>query len=262
MKKRSIFFTPLLLFATITACAQSRHYVVNVDKGTWMPKSYLDARKQHPPEDSFWKTADFPGYLSPVAAVRTLPENVSLLTYGADNFPVNIKTQHILPGRKEWTLDKPVFSGGQGSLYENVLFSLISHNSKQDLWLGLSYKDGRKDSIQLEKVTAEKAGTPLWMHANNYLAYYFRGKLFDVYDDKGQLLYNNVQTTANGTVSGLPGYESWNITSGNTFQLTAENQGYRTFISFNVAFNGAAVALSPQQTAGPLNKPLILKEKQ
>ncbi|SFE05028.1 hypothetical protein SAMN05518672_104272 [Chitinophaga sp. CF118] len=251
--KRSIFYILLLLSTATSACAQ-----VTVDNATWMPKNYLDARKQHPPEDSFWKTVDFSKYLSPVSSLRTLSKNISIHTYGADNFPVNIKSKQVLPGKKEWILDKPVFSGGQSALYEGVNFSLISHNNKEDLWLGLSYKDGRKDSIQFEKLIPEKAGTPLWIHANNYLSYYFKGKQFDVYDNNGQLLYNNMQTAADGTLSGVPGYKAWNIITGSTFQLTSEQT---TFAGFNVSFNGTEVSLQPRQTDGPMNKPLILKEK-
>lgn len=238
--------------------AASASAQVAVDNAVWMPKRYLDARELHPPQDSFWKTVDFSKYLSPVSSLRTLSKNISMHTYGADNFPVTIKSKKIFPGRKEWILEKPVFSGGQTALYDDVTFSLISHNSKQDLWVGLSYKDGRKDSVQFQKIPPDKDTAPLWLHANNYLAYYFKGKQFDVYDRNGQLLYNNVQTAENGTLSGLPGYKTWNIITGNTFQLTAGNT---TFASFHVTFNGADVLLQPQSTDGPLNKPLILKEK-
>lgn len=251
--KRSVFYITLLLFITSCACAQ-----VAVDNSVWMPKQYLDIRKQHPPQDSFWKTVDFSKYLSPVSSLRTLPKNISIHTYGADNFPATIKSKKVFPDRKEWLLEKPVFSGGQTALYDDVSFSLISHNNKQDLWLGLSYKDGRKDSLQFEKISPDKETAPLWMHANNYLAYYFKGKKFDVYDQNEQLLYSNIQTAENGTVSGLPGYKTWNIITGNTFQLTADDN---TFAGFRVTFGGTAVLLQPQSTDGALNKPLILKEK-
>lgn len=242
--QRSILYITLLLLTVITAHAQTI-----ADNGVWMPKNYLDAHKQHPPEDAFWKTADFAQYLSPVTSIRINQKNVSMLTYGADNFPVTIKGK----AGKVWKLDKPVFSSGQAALYQDVQFSLISHN-KKDLWLGLSHKDGKKDSIQFEKVT----GTPVWMHANNYLSYYFKGKQFDAYTADGQLLYNNVKTGADGTVSGIPGYKEWNIITGSTFQLTSDNT---TFASFNITFSDNAVSLQPRQTEGPLNKPLILKEK-
>lgn len=251
--KRSILYITLLLATATSACAQ-----VTVDNAIWMPKHYLDARKQHPPQDSFWKTVDFSKYLSPVSSLRTLPKNISIHTYGADNFPASIKSEKVFPDRKEWLLEKPVFNGGQSALYENVTFSLISHNNKQDLWVGLTYKDGRKDSVQFEKISPDKENAPLWLHANNYLVYYFKGKHFDVYDRNGQLLHDNVQTTENGTLSGLPGYKAWNIITGNILQLTADNT---TFASFNVTFTGADVLLQPQRTDGPLNKPLILKEK-
>jgi len=250
--KRSIFYITLLLLTAASAHAQ-----VAVDNAVWMPKRYLDARKLHPPQDSFWKTVDFSKYLSPVSSLRTLSKNVSIHTYGADNFPASIKNKHVFPDRKVWLLDKPVFSGGQSTLYDDVTFSLISHNNKQDLWVGLSYKDGRKDSVQFEKISPDK-DTPLWMHANNYLAWYFKGKQFDVYDRNGQLLYDNIQTAENGTLNGLPGYKAWNIITGNVFQLTADNA---TFAGFNVTFSGTDVLLQPQRTDGPLNKPLILKEK-
>jgi hypothetical protein len=251
--KRSIFYITLLLTSATATYAQ-----VAVDNAVWMPKNYLDARKLHPPQDTFWKTVDFSKYLSPVSSLRTLPKKISIHTYGADNFPANIKSKKVFPDRKEWLLEKPVFSGGQSALYDDVNFSLISHNNKQDLWVGLYYKDGRKDSVQFEKISLEKDDTPLWMHSNNYLAYYFRGKQFDIYDRNGQLLYDNVQTAENGTLSGFPGYKAWNIITGNTLQLTADNT---TFASFSINFNGADVILQPQRTDGPLNKPLILKEK-
>jgi hypothetical protein len=255
--KNSILYITLLLAFTTAAIAQT----VTVDNAVWMPKSYLDARKQHPPDDAFWKTVDFSKYLSPVSSLRVLSNNVSIYTYGAEYFPVNISREKVLPDRKIWLLDKPIFNGGQSSLFEDATFALISHNNKEDLWLDIGHKDGRKDSIQFEKVPKEKAGTPLWMHTNNYLAYYFRGKRFDVYDSNGQLLYNNMQTDANGNLRGLPGYNAWTITSGSTFQLTSNKQGVITFSGFNVAFNGADVLLHPQQKEGSLSKPLILKEK-
>jgi len=251
--RKSILYITLLLASANFACAQ-----VIVDNGTWMPKNYLEARKQHPPEDSFWKSVDFSKYLSPVTSVRTLPKNISLLTYGADIFPVNITAKKSLPGRKVWSLDKPVFNSGQSALYQDVKFSLISHNNQQDLWLGLEYKDGKKDSVQFEKVPVEKTDAPLWMHANNYLSYYFKGKQFDVYAPDGKLLYNNVHTGADGSVSGLPGFREWNIITGSTFQLTSDQT---TFSSFKISFNGNAVSLHPLQSTGPLNAPLILKEK-
>ena len=251
--KRSIFYITLLLTIATAACAQ-----VTVDNAVWMPKNYLDAHKVHPPQDSFWKTVDFSKYLSPVSSLRTLPENISIHTYGADNFPATIKSKKIFPDKKEWLLEKPIFSGGQSTLYDDVNFSLISHNNKQDLWVGLSYKDGRKDSIQFEKITPDQHNNTLWMHANNYLAYYFKGKKFDVYDHNGQLLHENIQTAENGTLNGLSGFKTWNIITGNILQLTTDNT---TFKNFNVTFNGAGVLLQPQETDGSLNKPFILKEK-
>ncbi|GAA3937636.1 hypothetical protein GO495_11770 [Chitinophaga oryziterrae] len=256
MKRSILYITLLLAFAT-SAIAQT----ITVDNAIWMPKSYLDARKQHPPEDSFWKSVDFSKYLSPISSLRILSDNVSIYTYGAEYFPVHVSKEKVLPDRKVWQLDRPIFNGGQSSLFEDASFTLISHNDKKDLWLGIANKEGRTDSVQFEKVPKEKAGTPLWMHTNNYLAYYFRGKRFDVYDENGKLLYNNMQTNANGNLSGLPGYNAWTITSGSTFQLTSNKQGVITFSGFTVTFNGADVVLHPQQKEGLLSKPLILKEK-
>jgi hypothetical protein len=247
--KRSFLYIILLLAFTASAIAQT----VTVDNAIWMPKSYLDARKQHPPEDSFWKSVDFSKYLSPISSLRILSNNVSIYTYGAEYFPIHILQEKVLPDRKIWMLDKPIFNGGQSSIFQDVPFSLISHNDKEDLWLGIG-----KDSVQFEKVPKEKTGTPLWMHTNNYLAYYFRGKKFDVYNNNGQLLHTNVQTAANGNINGVPGYNAWTVTSGGIFQLTSNKQGVITFTGFNVTFNGADVLLHPQQENG---SSLILKEK-
>jgi hypothetical protein len=258
-------FICISLFCT-TALAQSQADKVAVKDAVWMPRQYLEARKLHPPQDTFWKTADFAKYLSPVSAlrIRTISQRqaLSVYTYGAENFPIAVTSSRHAGQRKEWLLDKPVFTGGQSALYDSVHFSLISHNNDpQDLWIGLVYKDGKTDSIQLAPVPREDNNAPLWMHANNYLSYYFKGKQFDVYDDKGTLLYKDVQTDANGALNGLPGYTSWNITSTNIFQITAGKQGANSISSFNVAFKGETITLQPQQADGPINRPLVFKEK-
>jgi len=255
-----------LLCAATTACAQTQAGKVAVQDAVWMPKAYLDARKVHPPQDTFWKTIDFAKYLSPVSALRIANSNkqqqVSVYTYGAENFPIAVTGTNHTGTRKEWLLDKPIFTGGQSAVYDSVHFSLISHNNdRTDLWVGLVYEDGKKDSIQLAPVPKEAAGAPLWMHANNYLAYYFKGKQFAIYDDKGALLYDNVKTDANGAIEGLPGYKSWSITSNNIFQITSDNQGDASISSFNVAFRGENISLQPEQATGSLNKALVLKEK-
>jgi hypothetical protein len=264
--KTVYLFCISLLCLTASACAQNTAGKVTVKDAVWMPKQYLDARKAHPPEDTFWKTVDFSRYLSPVSALRTRTANqqqqVSVYTYGAENFPIAVKGSRHAGNRKEWLLDKPVFTGGQATLYDSVRFSLISHNNDpQDLWIGLQYGDGKTDSIQLAPVPKEAGGTPLWMHANNYLAYYFKGKQFEVYDEKGALLYKNVVTDTNGVLNGLPGYKSWSITAANTFQLTADKQGTPTVSSFSIAFKGEDIALQPQQAEGEINKTLVLKQK-
>jgi hypothetical protein len=255
-----------LFFTVASVCAQSQTGKVAVKDAVWMPRQYVDARKAHPPQDTFWKTVDFTKYLSPVSALRTRTINqqqeVSVYTYGAENFPIAVKGTNHAGQRKEWLLDKPIFTGGQSTLYDSVHFSLISHNNDpQDLWVGLSYPDGRRDSIQMATVPKEEKDAPLWMHSNNYLSYYFKGKQFDVYDDKGALLYNDVVTDTNGIINGLPGYKSWNITSSNMFQVTADKQGTTSISSFNVSFKGENIALQPQQVEGELNRPLLLKEK-
>jgi hypothetical protein len=264
MKTLYIFCITVFTFA-VSACAQNQDKLT-VKNAVWMPKLYLDARQVHPPEDTFWKTVDFAKYLSPVSALRVntanLQEPLSVYTYGAENFPIAVKGTRHGAGRKEWLLDKPIFTGGQSARYDSVSFSLINHqNDPQDLWVGLQYKDGRRDSVQLSPVPKEAGNAPLWMHSNNYLAYYFKGKQFDVYDDKGTLLYNNVITDTNGVINGLPGYKSWNITANNTFQVTSDKQGAPSISSFNVAFKGENIALEPQQADEILNKTLVLKEK-
>lgn len=255
-----------LLCAATTACAQTPANKIAVQNAVWMPKAYLDARNVHSPQDTFWKTVDFAKYLSPVSALRIAnsgqQQQVSVYTYGAENFPIAVKGNKHAGARKEWLLDKPIFTGGQSALYDSVHFSLINHdNDPKDLWVGLIYGDGKKDSIQLAPVPKESAGAPLWMHANNYLAYYFKGKHFDIYDDKGALLYNDVKTDSSGAINGLPGYTSWSITSNNIFQVTADNQGDASISSFTVAFKGENISLQPEQATGPLNKILVLKEK-
>ncbi|MCF6402705.1 hypothetical protein L3C95_10855 [Chitinophaga filiformis] len=255
-----------LLCAATTACAQTQANKVAVQDAVWMPKAYLDARKVHPPQDTFWKTVDFAKYLSPVSALRITnssgQQQVSVYTYGAENFPIAVTGTKHAGTRKEWLLDKPIFTGGQSAIYDNVHFSLISHNNdRTDLWVGLIYEDGKKDSIQLAPVPKQDGNAPLWMHANNYLAYYFKGKQFDIYDDKGTLLYDNVKTDTNGAIEGLPGYKSWSITSNNIFQIISDNQADPGISSFNVAFKGENISLQPEQATGTLNKPLVLKEK-
>ncbi|QHS60221.1 hypothetical protein [Chitinophaga agri] len=250
-----------------SACAQSRTgKKVTVKDAVWMPRAYLEARKVHPPQDTFWKTVDFARYLSPVSSLRTRTVNqqqdISVYTYGAENFPIAVTGTRHAGTRKEWLLDKPIFTGGQSALYDSVHFSLISHNNDpQDLWIGLAYTDGKRDSIQLSTVSREDNNAPLWMHANNYLFYYFKGKQFDVYDDKGTLLYNDVVTDENGHLNGLPGYTSWNITATNIFQVTSGKQGEAGISSFTVAFKGEDISLQPQQAEGHVNRPLVLKEK-
>lgn len=255
-----------LLCSAVTACAQTQANKVAVQDAVWMPKAYLDARKVHPPQDTFWKTVDFAKYLSPVSALRIAnsqqQQQVSVYTYGAENFPIAVTGTKHAGSRKEWLLDKPIFTGGQSAVYDSVHFSLISHNNdRTDLWIGLIYSDGKKDSIQLAPVPKEATGTPLWMHSNNYLSYYFKGKQFDIYDDKGDLLYNNVKTDSSGALNGLPGYKSWSITSNNIFQIITDNQADPGISSFNVAFKGENISLQPEQATGPLNQTLVLKEK-
>jgi len=255
-----------LLCAATSACAQRQANKVAVQDAVWMPKAYLDARKVHPPQDTFWKTVDFTKYLSPVSALRIANSNqqqqVSVYTYGAENFPINVTGTKHAGARKEWLLDKPIFTGGQSAIYDSVHFSLISHNNdRTDLWVGLIYEDGKKDSIQLAPVPEKDGNAPLWMHANNYLAYYFRGKQFEIYDDKGALLYDNVKTDSSGAIRGLPGYKAWSITSNNVFQITSDQQGDPGISSFNVAFKGENISLQPEQATGTLNRPLVLKEK-
>lgn len=259
-------FCIILLTFTVNACAQSQSDKVTVKNAVWMPKQYLDARKVHPPEDTFWKSVDFAQYLSPVSALRINTANsqepLSVYTYGAENFPITVKhTQHS-GNRKEWMLDKPIFTAGQSARYDSIAFSLISHqNDPLDLWIGLQYNDGKRDSIQMAPVPKEAGNAPLWMHSNNYLSYYFKGKQFDVYDDKGTLLFNNVVTDTNGLINGLPGYRSWNITSNSIFQVTSDNAGNPSISSFNVAFKGEDISLQPQQADEAINKTLVLKEK-
>lgn len=255
-----------LLCSAVTACAQTQANKVAVQDAVWMPKAYLDARKVHPPQDTFWKTVDFAKYLSPVSALRIAnskqQQQVSVYTYGAENFPITVTGTKHAGARKEWLLDKPIFTGGQSAVYDSVHFSLISHNNdRTDLWVGLIYGDGKKDSIQLAPVPKEATGAPLWMHSNNYLSYYFKGKQFDIYDDKGDLLYNNVKTDSSGAINGLPGYKSWSITSNNIFQIITDNQADPGISSFNVAFKGENISLQPEQATGPLNRTLVLKEK-
>lgn len=264
-----LFLFVYISFCSIltNACAQSpTGKKVTVKDAVWMPRQYLEAHKIHPPQDTFWKTVDFAKYLSPVSSIRTRTVNqqqvISVYTYGAENFPIAVTGTKHTPQRKEWLLDKPIFTGGQSALYDSVHFSLINHNNDpQDLWIGLAYTDGKRDSIQLSTVSKADNNAPLWMHANNYLFYYFKGKQFNVYDDKGALLYNDVVTDENGQLNGLPGYTAWNITASNIFQVTSGKQGESGISSFNVAFKGADITLAPLQAEDPINRPLVLKEK-
>lgn len=256
MQRLSII-SALLSCITVHVKAQ-----VNVNPAVWMPKQYLDVRKEHPPRDDFWKSATFSDYLSPVASLRIQPGKTTMQTYGADNFPVLIKNTTTSPNRTEWVLDRPVFTSGQSLKFDKATFSLISHNDdKQDLWLGVTFPDGRKDSIQFAQVPPVSRETPIWLHANNYLTYLFKGKQYDIYDHESKLLYSDVQTTAEGKIKGMPGVTEWNIFPGNTLQLTEEKQGSRSYSSYTIIFSGKNIALKPVQANGNLNQQLVLKEK-
>lgn len=262
--KQLFFLTVILLLLSSFLQAQD---TLLAERGTWMPKVYLDARTQHPPQDAFWKTVDFSKYLSPVTSLQISGKNdkqvLRVHTYGADNFPITIKRSKKIPGRKEWILDQPVFTGTQGQAYSDVTFSLITHDDdRTDLWLGLTHTNGQKDSLQFVTMPKETGDTPLWLQNTNYLAYYFKGKHFDVYDDQGKLVYNNIHTDSTGVLNGFPGYKAWDITASNTFQLTPDKQGDAiNFVDFNIRFTGEDISLQPLQKNGPLNKPLLLKEK-
>jgi hypothetical protein len=257
MKHWSMLIVTLLLYMH-AAHAQD---TIRVANALWMPKAYLDARTQHSPQDAFWKTADFSKYLSPVTSIQTYHHQLLVHTYSADNFPIRIKRSLSSPNRKEWILDEPVFSGNEGAPYKNATFSLISHNNDpQDLWLGIT-RSGQRDSVQFAAVPKSTDNAPLWMHATNYLSYYFKGKHFDVYDDKGQLLYSNVQTDSSGVLHGFPGYKHWDVTSANTFQLTSDKPGDVNFVNFNIKFTGEDITLQPVEQNGALHQSLLFKEK-
>lgn len=253
----------LIIISALVLCSIAKVSAqINVIAAVWMPKHYLDVRKDHPPRDDFWKRANFSDYLSPVASLRIHPGKQSMQTYGAENTPLIVKNTITSPGRTEWLLDHPVFTTGQSLQYEKATFSLINHqDDQQDLWLGISYPDGRKDSIQFAAVPAVSVETPLWQHANNYLTYLFKGKQFDIYDQQSHLLYSNIQSTADGKITGLPGVTAWNVFPNNTLQLTEEHQGTISYSSFTISFAGKNVALQPVQATGNLNQQLVLKEK-
>jgi len=64
-------------------------------------------------------------------------------------------------------------------------------------------------------------------------------------------------------VNELPGFNEWNVLSGNTLQLTVNTDDY--IINYTITFSGESVALKPVQGSGIskiLNQPLVLKERQ
>lgn len=256
LMRRFMILSGLLSGIAVHVIAQ-----VNVTPAIWMPKQYLEMRKAHPPKDDYWKSIDFTTILSPVSSLRVQQRQTSIQTYGTENFPLTIKNTLTTPNRTEWVLDKPVFNGVQAPLYEHVNFSLINHNSDpQDLWVGMTYADGRKDSMQFAPAEQATVEGSIWSHANNYLTYLFKGKKFDVYDHQKHLLYSNVTTGNDGKVNGLPGINEWNVLAGNTLQLTANTDD--NVANYTITFSGESVDLKPVQATGILNQPLVLKEKQ
>lgn len=263
----------ITLLISLPAYAQTGKQTLHSPNGLWMPKTYVDAMKIHPPTDSFWSSFNFQQQLSPVTAVRihsngkTNNHTIQLLTYGADYFPVRITRTSTKAGQKEWQLASPVFINDLQQNYQQTAFSLVNHhNDPNDLWLSITQQDGSRDSIQLQLAPPPGDNTPLWVHANNYLTFRLRNKQFDIYDTAGNLLFQQVRTNTNGHLKGLPGYDTWSLHgNGNnkkpTVTFSGTQQGNSIQHSFTAELIPNGIKLLPDKDNGQLNKTLVLKER-